>query len=77
MKIDYGISLIGSIAFRSNDVNTSYLLQLADFHLRVVAEDVKRTEELDALKSFNVEIFQGYYFAKPLSSLKPITFKEY
>jgi len=34
-------------------------------HIRVIAEGIETTDELDALRDMGVELFQGYLFAKP------------
>ncbi len=36
-----------------------------DLEIKVIAEGVETYEELMTLQSFGVELFQGYYFAKP------------
>ncbi|MEO1133392.1 MAG: EAL domain-containing protein, partial [Cyanobacteria bacterium J06639_1] len=36
-----------------------------DLSIRVVAEGVETREEFVMLRNFGVELFQGYYFAKP------------
>jgi EAL domain-containing protein (putative c-di-GMP-specific phosphodiesterase class I) len=42
--------------------------------IRVVAEGVEAPEEVDALRSLGVELFQGYLFAKPaVASLPAVT----
>lgn len=39
-----------------------------NFELEVVAEGVELKEQFELLKNYNVDIFQGYYFSKPVSS---------
>jgi EAL domain-containing protein (putative c-di-GMP-specific phosphodiesterase class I) len=34
-------------------------------NIRVIAEGIETTGELDALRDMGVELFQGYLFAKP------------
>ncbi len=36
-----------------------------DLSTRVIAEGVETYEELNVLQSFGIELFQGFYFAKP------------
>lgn len=36
-----------------------------ELDIKVIAEGVETHEELSILKSFGIELFQGYYFAKP------------
>jgi len=36
-----------------------------ELSITVIAEGVETYAELETLKSFGVELFQGYYFAKP------------
>lgn len=36
-----------------------------DLEIKVIAEGVETYEELITLQSFGIELFQGYYFAKP------------
>ncbi len=37
----------------------------ADLSITVIAEGIEQLEELEVLKSFGIELFQGYYFARP------------
>ena len=37
-----------------------------------MAEGVERIEEIETLVSFGVDLFQGYYFAKPDFEIKEI-----
>jgi len=50
----------------------------ADLNIDVIAEGIETYEELTALRSFGIELFQGYYFAKPafeaLAELSPTAF---
>lgn len=36
-----------------------------DLGITIIAEGIETKNELDALKDFGIELFQGYYFAKP------------
>jgi EAL domain-containing protein (putative c-di-GMP-specific phosphodiesterase class I) len=36
-----------------------------ELDIKVIAEGVEIYEELSILQSFGIELFQGYYFAKP------------
>ena len=50
----------------------------ADLNIDVIAEGIETYEELSALRSFGIELFQGYYFAKPafeaLAEISPTAF---
>lgn len=42
------------------------ILQVCDeLSVTVIAEGIETAEELDVLQSFGIELFQGYFFAKP------------
>ncbi len=45
-----------------------------DINLKVVAEGVEEQKELELLESFGCDIYQGYYFSKPLSKEELIKF---
>ncbi|RXJ90233.1 hypothetical protein CRV01_03475 [Arcobacter sp. CECT 8983] len=45
-----------------------------DINLKVVAEGVEEQKELELLESFGCDIYQGYYFSKPLSKEELINF---
>lgn len=51
----------------------------ADLNIDVIAEGIETYEELTALRSFGIELFQGYHFAKPafeaLAELSPTAFE--
>lgn len=38
-----------------------------DMHLNIVAEGLEKEEELKILKQLGCDIYQGYYFSKPLN----------
>jgi EAL domain-containing protein (putative c-di-GMP-specific phosphodiesterase class I) len=37
----------------------------ADLNIRVIAEGIESREELHTLKAMGIELFQGFYFARP------------
>ncbi|RXK11905.1 hypothetical protein CP965_12040 [Halarcobacter mediterraneus] len=45
-----------------------------DINLKVVAEGLEEQKELDLLQSFGCDIYQGYYFSKPLSKEELISY---
>ncbi len=45
-----------------------------EMHVKVVAEGVESQEELNVLDKFGCDIYQGYYFSKPLSKEELINY---
>ncbi len=37
----------------------------SDLNIRVIAEGIESLEELKTLQAMGIELFQGYYFARP------------
>jgi len=68
IKIDK--SFIDDICENSADeaMVGSILAMSGHLNLTVIAEGVETVEQLDLLKQYNCECFQGYYFSKPLAS---------
>ena len=56
----------------------SIVRMCADLNIDVIAEGIETYEELTALRSFGIELFQGYYYAKPafeaLAEVAPTAF---
>ncbi|MDH5423498.1 MAG: EAL domain-containing protein [Gammaproteobacteria bacterium] len=67
IKIDRSfVSEINSTA--SDRVMVGSILNLArEFNLSVVAEGVETAEQFEFLKECNCDVFQGFYFSKPLT----------
>jgi len=67
VKIDK--SFIDNIIDSEKDkIMLNHFTQLChDLGLRVVAEGVETNEQLDYVKSIGCDLYQGYYFSKPLS----------
>ena len=65
VKLDMG--LIRDIdKIKSRQVIVKGMTQVCnDLGIKVIAEGVETYEELMTLQSFGIELFQGYYFAKP------------
>ena len=65
LKIDQ--SFITDLSDESNIKITNTIINLAhSLNLQTVAEGVETEEHLKLLKSMNCDIFQGYYFSKPV-----------
>jgi EAL domain-containing protein (putative c-di-GMP-specific phosphodiesterase class I) len=41
-----------------------------NFGVNVVAEGVENIEQFDLLKEFNVDVYQGFFFSKPISLIE-------
>lgn len=51
---------------RIRQIITSGILKVcADLNIRVIAEGIESRAELHTLKSMGIELFQGFYFARP------------
>lgn len=73
IKLD--MALIRNInQHRSRRAIVKGILQVCqDLSIRVIAEGIETIEELDVLQEMGVELFQGFYFAKPaFQALAPI-----
>jgi diguanylate cyclase (GGDEF)-like protein len=68
IKIDK--SFIDEITINSKDsfIASSLIALAHGIDLRVVAEGVETSEQLNLLKSYDCDEIQGYYFSKPLNS---------
>lgn len=59
-------------------ITNGILRMCGDLDIRVIAEGVETREEYRALRDFGIELFQGYYFARPafqaLAEVDPAVF---
>ena len=67
IKIDR--SFISELYSEANDqIMVSSILNMAQqFNLKIVAEGVENKEQLDFLQSRNCDVYQGFYYSKPLT----------
>ena len=42
----------------------------------ILAEGVETIDEIDVLLRFGVDLFQGYFFAKPSFDISPVSFQK-
>ena len=70
LKIDQ--SFVRDIALDSDDaaIVDTIIAMSSRLNLQVIAEGVETREQLEFLKSKGCEVFQGYYFSKPVSAEK-------
>lgn len=68
LKIDQ--SFVRDLAVDSNDaaIVDTIIAMSSRLNLQVIAEGVETREQLDFLKAKGCEVFQGYYFSKPVSA---------
>ena len=65
LKIDK--SFIDEITYDQGKIYVKTIIDMAkNLHIKTVAEGVETKEQVDILKELGIDIFQGYYFAKPL-----------
>jgi len=80
VKIDMDLIRGIEVSRARQAIVKSVVRMCADLNIDVIAEGIETYEELTALRSFGVELFQGYYFAKPafeaLAELAPTAFDE-
>ena len=57
---------------RKEAIVKTIVLMAHELNLNVVAEGVETIEELDTLRQFQCNEFQGYFFSKPLTADKLI-----
>lgn len=67
VKIDK--SFIDNLVFDDgSNVMVNYIIKLCHyFGYEVVAEGVEKREQVECLKDLDCDIFQGYYFGKPMN----------
>ncbi|MCK9491205.1 MAG: EAL domain-containing protein [Sulfurimonas sp.] len=67
LKIDK--SFIDKILYDESEKNlVDSIINIGkNFHMKTLAEGVESIEQIDELKRSNCDIFQGYYYSKPLS----------
>lgn len=70
IKIDK--SFIDSINLDEKDkVLLKNIINIAhDFHLDVIAEGIENSEQLEILNEMQCDMYQGYYFGKPVDKNK-------
>jgi EAL domain-containing protein (putative c-di-GMP-specific phosphodiesterase class I) len=52
---------------RSRKIIESMVNLLRDFEMTIIAEGVETKRQVDFLSSISCDIFQGYYFSKPVT----------
>ena len=52
---------------RSHEILKSIVDLSKRLHMKTIAEGVETEQQLQFLRSVNCDIYQGYYFAKPMS----------
>jgi diguanylate cyclase (GGDEF)-like protein len=67
LKIDRSF-VIGLVDEKFQKLVSAIVVMAHNLGLKVVAEGVETTEQLDMMKAFNCDYIQGYFYSKPLLS---------
>ncbi|BEU88318.1 hypothetical protein TAMA11512_17820 [Selenomonas sp. TAMA-11512] len=68
LKIDMGFLQRSSESHRSTVILNSVISMSKNLGMPVITEGVETEEQLDTLRALGSDMFQGYYFAKPMPS---------
>jgi diguanylate cyclase (GGDEF)-like protein len=66
IKIDMGFLRETDNAARSRDIIAAVIRLAKSLHMTVITEGVETKEQVEALDAMGCDIYQGYYFAKPI-----------
>lgn len=66
LKIDMGFLRETENKQRSKDILNMVIMLAKKLNMPVITEGVEKEEQLNLLKEMGCEIFQGYYFSKPI-----------
>ena len=67
LKIDMGFLMEENFSQKAKDIITSIIRMAKTLGIRVITEGVETEEQAVFLKESGCDIFQGFYFSKPIS----------
>ena len=67
LKIDMGFLMEENFSQKAKDIITSIIRMAKTLGMRVITEGVETEEQAAFLKESGCDIFQGFYFSKPIS----------
>lgn len=67
LKIDMGFLRASDVSQKIKDIISSIISMSKTLGMTVITEGVETKAQVDFLKESNCDIFQGYYFSKPIS----------
>ncbi len=67
LKIDMGFLRSANFSQKSKDIITSIISMSKTLGMTVITEGVETDDQVEFLKESGCDIFQGYYFSKPIS----------
>lgn len=66
LKIDMGFLRASNVSQRIKDIILSIISMSKTLGMKVITEGVETKDQVDFLKEANCDIFQGFYFSKPI-----------
>ena len=66
LKIDMGFLRASNVSQRIKDIILSIISMSKTLGMTVITEGVETKDQVDFLKEANCDIFQGFYFSKPI-----------
>ena len=67
LKIDMGFLRASNFSQKVKDIITSIISMAKTLGMTVITEGVENEDQVEFLKQSGCDIFQGFYFSKPLS----------